>query len=47
MNAEGTSWWLYLPPCPRCGQSHVLQDCTARLPWEMAGYGLLAPEGKR
>lgn len=29
-------WWLTLPPCPRCQKSHVLTDCTRRLPWEVA-----------
>ena len=33
MNANGP-WWLNLPPCPNCGTSHILIDCTARLAWE-------------
>jgi hypothetical protein len=28
-------WWLNLPPCPRCEKSHVLADCSARLPFEI------------
>ena len=24
-------WWLSLPPCPQCGRSHVLIDCSERL----------------
>jgi hypothetical protein len=32
MNAD--PWWLTLPPCPKCGRSHVLTDCTQRLPFE-------------
>jgi ribosomal protein S27AE len=33
---DNSRWWLHLPPCPRCGKSHVLTDCTKRLPFEMA-----------
>lgn len=29
------SWWLNLPPCPECERSHVLTDCTKRLPFEV------------
>ncbi len=29
------SWWLTLPPCPRCGLGHVLIDCGKRLPFEL------------
>lgn len=28
-------WWLNLPPCSRCGQSHVLINCAERLPFEV------------
>lgn len=31
---DDARWWLTLPPCPRCGRSHVLADCGSRLPWE-------------
>ena len=31
---DDTRWWLNLPPCSGCGKSHVLADCTRRLPWE-------------
>ena len=34
MNADNPRWWLHLPPCAKCNQSHVLIDCTKRLPWE-------------
>ena len=32
-------WWLTLPPCPKCGKSHVLIDCSRRLPWEVPADG--------
>ena len=28
-------WWKNLPPCSRCGVSHVLIDCRARLWFEL------------
>jgi hypothetical protein len=31
---DDSKWWLYLPPCSRCNRSHVLTDCTKRLPFE-------------
>ena len=31
---DDSRWWLNLPPCPECGASHVLTDCTRRLPFE-------------
>lgn len=33
---DHTRWWLTLPPCSTCGESHVLIDCTQRLPWEVS-----------
>jgi hypothetical protein len=39
MTADDPRWWLNLPPCPRCSKSHVLIDCTRRLPWEVASNG--------
>lgn len=39
MNAEDAAWWLYLPPCPRCQQCHILLDCTQRLPMEVSEEG--------
>lgn len=28
--------WLRLPPCTKCGEPHVLYDCSQRLSWEVA-----------
>ncbi len=36
MSGTGGRWWLHLPPCPECGESHVFTDCRYRLPWEAA-----------
>jgi hypothetical protein len=32
---DASPWWLTMPPCPHCGLSHVLIDCTQRLPFEV------------
>jgi hypothetical protein len=31
---DSTPWWRSMPPCPRCEVSHVLIDCTKRLPFD-------------
>ena len=36
---DDSRWWLNLPPCPQCGKSHVLTDCTKRLPFEVSTDG--------
>ena len=36
MHGSDPRWWLNLPPCAKCHKSHVLTDCTKRLPWEAA-----------
>lgn len=35
MTGDCPLWWLHMPPCAECGQSHVLIDCTKRLSWEV------------
>jgi len=32
---DDARWWLTLPPCPKCGLSHVLINCRERLPFEI------------
>ena len=32
---DDSRWWLNLPPCLRCGKSHVLIDCDERLNFEV------------
>jgi len=39
MHGDNPRWWLNLPPCADCGKSHVLIDCTKRLPWEVGTDG--------
>ena len=32
-------WWLTMPPCRKCGESHVLTGCSQRLWFEVSADG--------